>query len=141
MTPIKQTILHDPDNGLYGNCAQAAFASLFDLPIDDVPHFGDGLNEGEKDGIIYDGRVQTWLKTMGYGLFVLPVHCNLKEWQDYIANVADHHLISGRTERNTQHAVVGKRGVVIHDPHPSNAGLLSPTDDEPWYFEFIVKRL
>jgi len=35
MTPVYQTIV-DSNNG---NCMQAAFASLFDLPLDDVPNF------------------------------------------------------------------------------------------------------
>lgn len=39
MTPVDQTILHDPQTGAIGNCMQAAIASLLDLPLDAVPHF------------------------------------------------------------------------------------------------------
>jgi hypothetical protein len=40
MTPILQTIHGYP----HGNCFQACVASIFDLPIEQVPHFMDGDN-------------------------------------------------------------------------------------------------
>lgn len=46
MTPVDQTILHDPDAGLYGDCQRAVIASLLDLPIDSVPNFSAGGRAG-----------------------------------------------------------------------------------------------
>ncbi|MBK8896638.1 MAG: hypothetical protein IPN66_05310 [Candidatus Competibacteraceae bacterium] len=39
MNPTRQTILHDKEAGLFGNCLQATLASLLHMPIDEVPHF------------------------------------------------------------------------------------------------------
>src|SRR5437868_3306052 len=39
---VTQTILYDPElnaRGVYGNCLQAAFASLLGMPLEAVPHF------------------------------------------------------------------------------------------------------
>jgi hypothetical protein len=142
MTPVKQTILHEPDNGLYGNCAQAAIASLLSMPINEVPHFADGLLETDEDGIVYNERLQGWLMSKGYGLLTLTIVPEyLENWQESAKTICDHHLIAGRTIRGTLHVVVGKNGEVVHDPHPSDDGLLPPTEEDPWYFEFIVKRL
>jgi hypothetical protein len=141
MHPVKQTILHDPDDGKFGNCAQAAFASLFELPIEEVPHFADGLDNSIKDGTVFNTRVREWLNTMGYGTIVLNmVPENIEEWKPFIPY---HHLIAGLSPRHpgTYHVVVGKGGEIVHDPHPDDTGLLPPTDDDPWYFEFIVKLL
>ena len=142
MTPTDMTILHDPENGFTGNCAQASYASLLDMNIDDIPHFADGLDETDEDGMIFTQRVNDFLKEIGYGIICFAVHEEtIDEWKHYAAKCANHHLISGRTERGTLHLVVGKAGEVIHDPHPSHSGLLPPTEEDPWYFEFIVKRL
>jgi hypothetical protein len=34
------------------------------------------------------------------------------------------HMMSGMGNRGLRHAVVARRGEMIHDPHPSRAGLL-----------------
>lgn len=39
MIPQHQAFRHDPDNGVYGDCARTAFATLLGVPRDDVPHF------------------------------------------------------------------------------------------------------
>jgi len=143
MTPVKQTILHDPENGVFGNCAQAAFASIFELPLGDVPHFADGADNTKEGGLIYEKALLDWLSTMGYSsisLQIVPEYLEL--WCDHIAKRTEYHLISGMSPRfpDSRHLVVAKNGEIIHDPHPDNTGLLPPTDDEPWYFEIIVKR-
>jgi len=144
MTPVKQTISHDPANGYYGNCAQASYASLFDLPLSQVPHFAEGADNTKEGGVIYERNLLNWLSTMGYSAVsfqVIPEYRDL--WVDYIIKRTEYHLISGMSPRfpDTGHLVVGRNGEIIHDPHPSNDGLLPPTDDNPWYFELIVKRL
>lgn len=142
MTPLKQTILHDPENGQYGNCMQAAIASLFDLHIEQVPHFGDGL--GDDEGEKQQAQIIKWLQNSmddSYGIIGFSItDKHHKGWCEFLEHSTGYHLISGWTARGTYHVVVGKGGVEVFDVHPSGIGLLQPTEDKPWYIEFIVKR-
>lgn len=140
MIPVKQTILHDPENGHFGNCAQAAIASIFNMNIERVPHFADGLSDDE--GAEYQDRLIEWLKPMGYGWLCCssPAPEDLEEWNINLGKICDYHLITGMSPRGFYHVVVGKAGQVIHDPHPSNAGLLENTEENPWIYEFIIRR-
>lgn len=142
MTPVTQTILHDPENGQHGNCMQAALASLFDLPIEQVPHFGYGLSDDE--GEEQQRQVLEWLqKSMdtSYGIIGIDiVPENHAAWCNYFEFMGGYHLISGWTARGTYHVVIGKGGTMVHDVHPDGVGLLQPTDDKPWLVEFIVNR-
>jgi len=47
--PVKQTIIHNPDNGMYGDCFRACVASLLEKPIEKVPHFCN--READREGI------------------------------------------------------------------------------------------
>jgi hypothetical protein len=125
MTPVDQEFMHDPANGVYGDCMRAAIASLLDLPREEVPHFHEGTN----DVTVFDRRVNAFLASKGLMLVdVTP--------SEYIFvtnnNLPDcYHLISGYTERGTYHACVGKNGELVHDPHPSKAGVL---EHDRWGF-------
>lgn len=143
MIPVDQTILHEPEKGIAGNCAQSAFASILDLDINLVPHFADGLlDNSEENGEIYMDRINSWLKTLGLGLISFSVGPEyLTDWAGSLSEATEYYLISGWTERETYHVCVGKDGEVVHDPHPSKSGLLYPTEDRPWSFDIIVKRL
>lgn len=124
MTPIDQTIMHDPDNGQYGDCQRACFASLLDLSIDDVPHFGKS-----GDDKLFHDAVDDFLKINN--LFELQV-----AGRPPFRNSC-YHLIYGLTKRGTRHAVVGLNGVIVHDPHPSKSGLLE-SDRKNWVYAFII---
>lgn len=146
MIPVYQTIMHDPDNGQYGDCFRACIASLMELPIKEVPHFMHcNSPEEAKDDTEAMIKLWKWLKPQGLGFFVYtaataPEH--LHAWQDYFLlklNPDTHHIISGYTARNTFHSVIGKGGHMVHDPYPSGIGLLQPSEENPWVFEFIVK--
>ena len=53
-----QTVKHDPENGLYGDCYRACVACLLNLEVDQVPHFyHDGCNSE-----IGDKRCREWLE-------------------------------------------------------------------------------
>lgn len=44
------------------------------------------------------------------------------------------YLVSGMSPRNIGHVVVYMNGIMIHDPHPSGAGLTTIHDHEPYSF-------
>jgi hypothetical protein len=116
MTPVDQSLAHDPANGVWGDCMRACIASLLDLPIERVPHFFDG----GCNGAVFDKRVSDFLGDRGLIEFSIPASAASRA--HYSREF--HHLMYGYTERGTYHAVVARCGLVVHDPHPSRAGII-----------------
>lgn len=96
----------------HGDCASAVIASLLDLPLSEVPFFVEA-NHG------WWWWLEEWLDKRGLELEHVerenlpagPVYCE------------------GKSPRGFMHAVVwegGPNGKVVHDPHPSRAGVAEP---------------
>ena len=118
MNPTKQTVLHDPENGIHGNCLSAVLASLLHVPIEGVPLFANP---------------ETWIKDLNawlhdFGLAYLLIE-DLDRFVEACGIHGLWHEISGNTSRSieTLHACVGKDGELIFDPHPDNSGLTCVT--------------
>lgn len=118
-----QQVISDPErgdghdsNGRPGDCWKACIASLLDLPMESVPHFAEL-------GDTWWEATQEFIETQKAG------H-ELRWWEDILAvNVGSEFLIaSGPSPRGDfQHAVIVDRaGQLVHDPHPSRAGLAGP---------------
>lgn len=138
MIPVKQTILHDPDNGKHGNCLSAVLASLLHLPIEDIPVFSSP---------------ETWRKELNkwlsqYGLAYMSV-VDVKPYIRDAGIVGLHHEICGTTMRgkDTLHACVAVDGDMVFDPHPGATGLLSLEEYSvfvalrPWEVANATKRI
>lgn len=129
MIPVDQEFMHDPANGTWGDCMRACVASLLDLPREAVPHFFAG---GVETSAEFDRRVADFLAT--HGLIELQLLAPSKTAMHFTRDC--YHLIYGHTERGTYHAVVGLNGAMVHDPHPSRAGLLA---DKNISFAYLVR--
>lgn len=115
MIRVYQTIFgNDPRNP--GNCFQACVASLFDLPLEDVPHF-----VAEKNWWRF---LEQWL--LQFGLY--PVNIEYKGFmpQGYT-------ILNGKSPRGYAHSVIVKGGRIVHDPHPAGGGV------EPEDYTVFVK--
>lgn len=123
MKPIDQQIMHDPDNGIYGDCQRACVASLLDLPASKVPHFFESGDENKFDNAFHDFLKSKNLWQLVTGEVTFREDC--------------YHMIYGKTERGTLHAVIAFCGEIVHDPHPSRAGLLESGRDN-WIYAFLV---
>lgn len=114
MNFVRQTRFGGPDAppGEQGNCYAACLASLFHFPLHSIPVYPD------KDWFL---SYQRWLRPRG--LMVMVFHENpfsLPEYSEFGVCVA-----SGMGPRGYRHAVLWQDGKLLHDPHPSNAGLVS----------------
>jgi hypothetical protein len=114
---VTQTILHDPElaeQGVYGNCLQAAVASVLRLPLDAVPHFA---------------AFHWWpqaLTMWAYGR-------GLKVCGERTTSIPDRLcIVGGISPRGVDHVVVAHGGRVVWDPHPSHDGLVS-IKDATWF--------
>lgn len=95
--------------GVYGNCMQAAVASMLSLPMEAVPHFVSF----------------TWwpaaLKLYLRGLDLDSRRIAAPPIPEERA------LLLGVSPRGYQHAVVSEGGEIVWDPHPSRDGLAEVT--------------
>lgn len=133
MIPHTQTITAErPDGhnaaGIAGNCLQTAVASLLDLDVDEVPHFA-----------LYPdwfAAMRRWARGRGgdFTMFYVPM---VTEYVDAWRSNSEfgrqnglHALLSGPSPRGPfWHVVVGNVDLeVVHDPHPSRAGLTAVGD-------------
>lgn len=134
MTPVKQEFIHDPSNGVYGDCQRAVIASLLDLPLKDVPHFMEITND---DPVGYWELLQSFLRERGYAYLAIPAKSGAAFYG--ASDEAIFHEISGPSPRGNGvfHAVVGCDGRIVFDPHPSNDGLAGEPSE--WEYAYLVK--
>lgn len=103
MKPVDQTKLHS--ESVNGNCFAAALASIFELPIDDVPDF-----VGDRWWFDF----VNWLNSNGWDVI---------RWDNKI-ELLGIYLVAGKSPRGDfDHVVVFENGKMIHDPHPTKQGL------------------
>lgn len=125
MIPVQQTVL-----GEMGNCMAACWASILEVPIDDVPDYR-GI---EAAGGAWLNAINVWL-TKHYG--VLYYEC--EPWLTDAIMPRGFHLVNGDGGgASAGHACVGFMGRIVFDPHPrgtglrtlDNYGLLVPLDEQ-----------
>lgn len=114
MTPYKQLVKHNPENGQYGDCFRTAIGSMLDMPPERVPHF---LEDGCNDGAVMLSRIREWLRPRGYDLFEVPFDAEPK---DVLSTMQqrnpDIYYILGCASKTADHVVVACGDKVVSDP-------------------------
>lgn len=110
------------DFGETGNCFSACLASVFYIPIEDVPNF---YNVAGNDPAAWWGAVRDWLRDRGFGVMSIQA--------DLIDQFEGLFIVGGESERGIEHAVLYQNGKVIFDPHPSNVGVKDVTSVDLLY--------
>ena len=100
-----------------GDCMRACVASIFELPIEEVPNFN------EPDQSHFERKLDAWGTSVGLTVVDISV-----ENDDTKVLLKDCWLIAcGRSPRgktkNNRHAVVWRNGRMVHDPHPDQRGI------------------
>ena len=105
-----------------GDCVRACLASVFELPVDEVPNFW----EQTQDPTEFWGLINEWLME-NFGVRKIFLRYSEKT-ADCLEGVLC--IASGTSPRHTPggHAVVWRDGL-LHDPHPSGDGLLGDPED------------
>lgn len=125
-------------------CLRYAVASIFELPVEKVPFFGmrEGIDPKDRRAVDVAYDLHAWLKERGLGFIEVYADEEGKPMRPIWGLCVGR----GTTERGTYHAVVWDAGHwldrdddgvgrMVHDPHPSNAGL---TKIESWWC-FVVR--
>jgi hypothetical protein len=139
--PVKQRYRHDPENGVCGDCHRAAMASILDRDIDDVPHFCDGDPSGEE----FNRRIDQWLDDQGLVQFVTPFSGDLP-LGDILRSVSannpgHYYILGGESRTGVNHSVVCHEGEIVHDPSPTDAGIVGPMNDGMYVVTFFGRKL
>lgn len=119
MKPVDQSIFEDGK----GNCLAACVASLLELPIEEVPNFAE-LN--------YFAGLHKWLAERGLIGIEITFSEGVHFAKAYFGYANGPLIMWGESprsngDRRKGHAVVGTPAGygcdLLHDPHPSRAGL------------------
>lgn len=118
----KQKFLHDPTNGVWGDCHRAAIASVMGLPLETVPHFGDGGPSDEE----FMERERIWLLKQGLVRIMVWFACELPDVFAYQAkyNPGIYYLLGGTSRTGVDHTVVCLDGEIVHDPSQNESGIV-----------------
>lgn len=128
---VDQEFLHDPAAGAIGDCWRAGIASILGLSLDEVPHFvRDYPTPADATSAVWFNETCRWL-TEHHGVTALfydnpaAIRAEGRSEQSAFPLI----LLDGRSPRDIAHVVVGDAitGEMLHDPHPSRAGLLTVT--------------
>ncbi len=110
MIPVKQNRFYKPGI-MRGNCYPAVLASLLEMNVDDV------IQIQEYYVLKYEywrHELDLWLEKKGYKEIYIEGHLYDDEY----------YMVSGKSSRGCRHVCIYQNGKLIHDPHPSNEGLL-----------------
>jgi hypothetical protein len=112
MTPVKQSKLWAPDGIHNGNCFAACLASILDIPLWMVPPFEDMFGRSGE----WRGRVDDWLAQF-YNMEMVRAEGHPT------AELPAFYLANGPSPRGVAHSTIYSDGAMVHDPHPSSAGI------------------
>lgn len=126
MKPIDQTQFYDEEKGTSGDCWRACLASILELDITSVPHF---VAEDRAGGGHWFFETEKWLARRN--LWIFEKH--LSDGTGWIGPIIEgksgigYFILNGKSPRGEHlHSVVAQGGNMVHDPHPSRAGLDGP---------------
>jgi hypothetical protein len=133
VTPVKQRNRHDPANGVYGDCHRAAVATVLDLALDQVPHFGEGGPAAEEFGV----RAREFRRSKG----LVPISAVYAPDSGHLLilhvvgtmNPGVPYLLGGRSRNGVDHTVVCVGDEIVHDPSLDDSGIVGPCGDG-WYW-------
>jgi hypothetical protein len=119
MTPIKQTIISNPEGTVRGNCFQACLASLLNLSLEEVPD-----TRSMRDGSWFP---PVWYLLIKHG-YTYQGTCSKPEELEKYKGLDGYCIAYGKSHRpwvNLGHCCIYHNGQMVHDPHPDNNGLLT----------------
>lgn len=124
-----QKILSDPENDIAGDCYRACLASFLKIPYEHIPHFAQLYSHDMFK------MARLWLIN-NYRIYTFDIYLN-NNIEDLHIKPETNCLIFGKSPRQGRHSVIGKVSEwnleILHDPHPSRAGLL----DGPKQLQFF----
>ena len=137
MIPYKGSGLHDPENGVYGDCFRTAVACLLETPPSEVPHFA---TVGQEDGEMVR-ETRAWLrKEKALDVFEVALLGDLSDVLGCmeVFNQDVYYILSGRSSLGVNHCVIAKGGTIVHDTSPDETGIVGRLDNDAYQVTVLV---
>lgn len=147
---FKQRVLSDPVAGINGDCFRCCVAALLNIQPGLVPHFYEAAHSDDDGSWDVEGVVDQWIDQFlnSYGVVRFrTVIVGIKEPAGAMEVAAawtptnQPAILSGRTGRHSNHAMLIRNGAMLFDPHPSNVGLDRPFENGTYIVEWLAKPL
>jgi len=116
MKKVYQTVFNDT----LGDCFRACVASIFEFPIEEMPNFWEQTQDVSEFWQLNDDWIS---KNKGYRAISLEFKKKDRHLVDGILCIA----CANSPRGDIDHAVIWQ-DCLLHDPHPSNAGLAEEPD-------------
>jgi hypothetical protein len=124
---------------VWGDCERAAWATVLDLDIEQVPHFFDGGCSTEEAV----RREREFEATLGLYHVALPFVSD--NGLDAVLASVNHnnpkveYLLCGTSKTGCNHTVVCRGNAIVHDPSLNNSGIIGPADDGFYWITLFVR--
>jgi len=137
----KQKFLHDPENGVYGDCHRACYASILGVPLDEIPHFFDKDRSWDE--------AQPLFKEVHKKFNVMPMRFvfdgdapmgDILETAHY-QNPGVPFIFGGISRSEVGHSVIGCGMRIVWDPSRNDVGIKGPMGDGYWYVTYLVGKI
>lgn len=129
MEPVMCEVVHDPENGMYGDCFRACIASILELTSKEVPHFYSNWIEGTDFNEHWKG-VRKWFNDNNILIFEWWSEDDLRHYM-LETNPDIYYIFTGGSSIDANHAVVCLNNEIVHDP--SGNGIIGSTVDNQTY--------
>lgn len=136
MISVRQANFHIPARRQYGDCHRAVLASLFEMPLADVPHFCEDGPGPDR----FDARVAAWLAERNLSSVTFPLTGSL---QSVLAGISrscpqSYWMLSGTSRGGVDHMVICRGAEIVHDPARGSMGLVGPCSNGYWWATFLT---
>ena len=143
MIGMQQTLRHDPDNEVYGDCFRTCIAIILDEDIEVVPHFCDPNQF--KD---HKKALRKFLHKRDLDVFTI-MYPGETSFADVLFTTGHYNpgipmVISGKSPRGVNHCIVAMDGEVFCDPFDGSDNptpFLGPSEESGmWWVEVIAMK-
>ncbi len=140
--PIYNTLLNDDKvyQWVKDDCLKCCIASLLHLPYEAVPNFFAGLPQGVPVPATVNEFMQRWFNDRGHYLIEVPMSADsVEEMMQMLAMLHPglNMMLSGKSPRGKDHAVIVRDGQLIHDPSRDGGGIIGPCYTGLYYAGYI----
>jgi hypothetical protein len=121
-----------------GNCKAACIASILEMDIDDVPNVETLY---DIDNGFHETVLNKWLNAKGYRLRVANEFKTAHIVGNWYHVKDKYYFVSGRSHNGEwTHMVIYQNGIMVHDPHPSQKGVVFEDNPAEMYYSILEPK-
>ena len=133
---------HNPEAGQYGNCLQACYAALLNLPIERIPDFDNPEKYDDRARAVERDR---FFASLNMGIVTMGVSGDsfgsLQYVPIYFSNLCGDlpYILTGKTASNVNHSIIMQSDRIVMNP--SSSRISGPATDGFYWVEWVVPKM